>query len=341
MAKIAIVEIGIPFDGTAMERGPLGGVETAVTLLARALAARGHRTTAIVACETPREHKGVAWQPPPASALRDVDLFIASRVPGHFALGRAPRRKVLWLHGPARYLRKPRHLWPLLRHRPIAVTLSDYHRSTLRPWMPASGRAVIPLAPEPVFLETPTAEAPPGRRAIFLSNPERSLDWLLEIWLARIRPAVPDAELHLFIGPQTYGGKWQARMGPMLERVESLAGQGIRLRDPVAKDRLALELKKARVMTYRGDPGETFCLAGAAAQAMGVPLVTAGIGSLAERLVDGVTGSIAATPEAFAAAAIALLSDDEHWRAQHAAAVARRGRRTWDDVAAEFEALLP
>ncbi|MFQ5773398.1 MAG: glycosyltransferase [Kiloniellaceae bacterium] len=340
MANIVVAEVGIPFDGRSIERGPLGGVETSVILLAEALAARGHRTTAIVRTDSALEHNGVLWRPPPAERIPNVDLFVASRAPRLFALAHRARREVFWLHGPADYLRKPRHLWPLLRHRPFAVTLSRYHRSTLRRWMPISGESLVALAPEPVFTTAATASAPPGPRAVFLSNPERSLDWLLEIWAAHIRPAVPEAQLHLFVGPQTYGGKWAERMAPVLARARALGAEGVLLRDPLPKPRLADELRRARVMVYRGDPGETFCLAAAAAQAMGVPVVTGGLGALRERVVDGVTGMIAARPDAFAAAAIALLTDDGLWSAQHAAALERRASRTWDDVAAEFEALL-
>lgn len=341
MAHIVIVELGIPFDGRSLERDPLGGVESAVILLAEALAARGHRTTAVVRTGSALEHNGVGWLPPRAAGLRDVDLMVASRAPRLFALAPGARRRVLWLHGPANYLRKPRHLWPLLRHRPFAVTLSRYHRSTLRWWMPISGEGLVPLAPEPVFMTAGTATAAPGPRAVFLSNPERSLDWLLELWADHVRPAVPNAELHLFVGPQTYGGLRAERMAPLLARARALGADGVILRDPLPKSQLANELRQARVMLYRGDPGETFCLAAAAAQAMGVPLVTAGIGALIERVVDGVTGTVAAAPDAFAAATVALLTDDVLWSAQHEAALKRRTGRTWDDVAADFEELLP
>lgn len=345
MANIVMAEIGIPFDGRALERGPLGGVETSVILLAEALAARGHRVSAIVKTDAVLEHNGVRWLPAPGEDLGEdlgaVDLFIANRSPRLFALAPEARRKILWLWAPARYLRKLRHLWPLWRHRPLAVTLSRYHSSTLRWWMPVSREVVMPIAPEPVFMTAAPAAGVPGPRAVFLSNPERSLDWVLNLWAEKVRPAVPSAELHLFVGPQTYGGLRAERMAPVMAQARAMAAEGVVLRDPLPKHLLADELRAARVMVFRGDLGETYCLAAAAAQAMGVPLVTAGLGSLAERVVDGVTGTIAAEPDAFAAATIALLTDDDLWSAQHTAALEQRDSRTWDDIAADVEALLP
>ena len=73
----------------------------------------------------------------------------------------------------------------------------------------------------------------------------------------------------------------------------------------------------ARAMLYRGDAGETFCLALAEAQALGLPAVVQDLGAVAERVIDGVTGTVAADEDAFVAAAIALLGDDALWRRQH------------------------
>ena len=76
-------------------------------------------------------------------------------------------------------------------------------------------------------------------------------------------------------------------------------------------------------MLYRGDPGETFCLALAEAQAMGVPAVVTPLGSVGERVVDGVTGRVVRDDDSFVAAAIAALRDDALWRRWHLAALAR------------------
>jgi glycosyltransferase involved in cell wall biosynthesis len=92
-------------------------------------------------------------------------------------------------------------------------------------------------------------------------------------------------------------------------------------------------------MLYRGDPGETFCLALAEAQAIGLPAVVTPLGAVAERVADGVTGVVARTDAAAAAAAVRLLSDAAAWDAMHRAALARGPGPSWDEVAARFEAL--
>jgi glycosyltransferase involved in cell wall biosynthesis len=93
-------------------------------------------------------------------------------------------------------------------------------------------------------------------------------------------------------------------------------------------------------MLYRGDPGETFCLALAEAQAMGVPAVVEPLGSTAERVIDETTGRVAKDDDGFVAASVALLRDDQLWRRWHLAALEHQRVLSWDAVGARFEALI-
>src|SRR2546430_11157534 len=97
----------------------------------------------------------------------------------------------------------------------------------------------------------------------------------------------------------------------------ALYADGVRRHAPVGRATLVELLAGARVMLYRGDPGETFCLALAEAQAMGVPAVVQPLGSVAERVVDGATGRVTPNDDEFAEAAVALLRDDELWQRYH------------------------
>jgi glycosyltransferase involved in cell wall biosynthesis len=171
----------------------------------------------------------------------------------------------------------------------------------------------------------------------------RGLDWLLDLWVERIRPAIPAAELHIYAGGAVYGlagTPRAARMEEVLARADMLAAYGVRRFAPVGRPALTAAFSGARVMLYRGDPGETFCLALAEAQAMGVPAVVKPLGSTSERVIDGVTGRVAADDDDFVAAAVALLSDDELWRRWHLAALERQRGLSWNAVGARFEALM-
>ena len=331
---------GIAFDGRMAETAPLGGAETAFVALAEAFAARGHRVEVRNRCTAPLIHNGVRWDAFAEPMPTACDLYIGNR--GHRVIGqvRQARRRLFWLHNPAGYLKKPRNLWRLARWRPILVATGAYHAQTIPAWLPCAGRQIIPYGILDRFRQA-TAHDPPPPRAIFTSNPLRGLDWLLDLWVARIAPAVPQAELHIYAGAAVYGGA--ARPGPIeaiLARADRLADCGVRRFAPVGREVLAAALAGARVMLYRGDPGETFCLALAEAQAMGVPAVVQPLGAVGERVIDGVTGRVAASDDDFVAAAVAVLRDDALWRRWHLAALADQRGLSWDMVAARFETLM-
>jgi glycosyltransferase involved in cell wall biosynthesis len=342
MTDVVMADDGIAFDGATAEAGPLGGAETAFVALAEALAVRGHRVEARSNGSARLCHRGVAWAPLASGVPDRCDLYIGNR--GHRVIGLVPaaNRRLFWLHNPAGYLRKPRMLWRLAWYQPTLVTTGLYHASTVPRSVIFDGLEIIPYGVLEPFRHAELRDPPPPR-AVFTSNPMRGLDWLLDLWAARIRPTVPEAELHIFAGPSVYRGisdEAVRRMEALLARADTLYAEGVRRHTPVGRDALALMLAGARVMLYRGDPGETFCLALAEAQAIGVPAVVQPIGSVIERVIDGETGHVAADDAGFAAAAIALLRDDDLWRRFHVEALARQRGFSWDEIAAQFEALI-
>src|SRR6516164_7985843 len=323
MASVVMADDGIDFDGLMAETAPLGGAETAFVALAEALAARGHRVEARNRCSTALVHHGVHWAPLSRDLPHACDLYIGSRSHRVIGLVRRAARRLLWLHNPASYLTKPRNLWRLVRHRPTLVVTGTYHAATVPRWLPCGGREVIPYGVLDEFRAAVPREVPPPV-AIFTSNPLRGLDWLLNLWVARIAAAVPQAQLHIYAGESVYGSVREPRMDKVLKRAGEFAGYGIRCFAPVGRAQLAAALSRARVMLYRGDPGETFCLSLAEAQAMGVPAIVQALGSAPERVIDDVTGRVAADDDVFAMAAAAVLRDDDLWRRWHLGALAKQ-----------------
>lgn len=342
MARVVMADDGIVFDGATAPTGPLGGAETAFVALAEALAARGHTVEARSHCAGPVKHNGVAWAPLASGIPAECDLYIGNR--GHRVIGLSrPRRRLFWLHNPARYLRKPRNVCRLAWYRPTLVTTGAYHAHTVPAWLPCGGREIIPYGILDRFRGAVPRD-PPAPRAVFTSNPLRGLDWLLDLWTRRIAPAVPQAELHIYAGPAVYGGAGAPRAAEIeavLARADAPAAARVFRHAPVGRAALAEVLRGARVMLYRGDPGETFCLSLAEAQAMGVPAVVQPLGAVAERVLNDVSGRLAADDDAFVKAAVAVLRDDALWRRWHLGALQHQQGLSWDMVAARFEMLIP
>ena len=105
-ARIVLADDGIEFDGDSPSNGPLGGVESAVVNLAKALVELGHEVLIRNMCASARTIDGVEWAPLAGGLPDKADLYIANR--GDKLLGLMPtaRRTVFWIHNPARYLLK-------------------------------------------------------------------------------------------------------------------------------------------------------------------------------------------------------------------------------------------
>ncbi len=348
MARIVLADDGIVFDGTTPERGPLGGVESSVVNLMEELASRGHQVMVRNMCEAPIVHKGVDWAPlhdggAYANLPEHADLYIANRGDRLIELMPGAVRTAFWIHNPAKFLLKWRYLSKLWRVRPAIVFIGDYHIGTYPKWAPGGQRVIIPYGIPDMFADAATSREIPGPRAVFTSNPLRSLDWLLDRWVNEIWPRVPGAELHVFSGAATYGTVGATKgleMEVILDRARALCDHGVVLRGAVAKAQLVEEFRLARVLLYRGDINETFCLAVGEAQAMGVPAVVENLGSVGERVVHGRTGFVVENHKDFSGSAERLLCDDDLWQSHHNEALRVQRRWGWSQAAAEFETLI-
>ena len=343
MARILLADDGISFDGRMRAHRPLGGAETALTDLAEAFAALGHDVSVHNRCDAALTWNGVRWLPltsaPDRGIGRQADLYIPNRSARLLTACPEARRTLFWLHNPAGYLRKLRNQWPLFRRRPVLVFSGESHRNTYPRWCADGGREIIPLGISPEFLLARERKTAPPPRALFCSNPMRSLDWLLDVWAQAIAPALPGAELHIFAGAAVYGSAGDAKarqMSAILDKAAALRDQGVLLRGPVSKNELAAEMAAARLLLYRGDKGETFCLAAAESQAMGLPAVLEDIACMRERVIDGKTGFVVRGADAFAAAAVRLLTDDALWQRQHHEALTCQRHWTWQKAAEAF-----
>jgi glycosyltransferase involved in cell wall biosynthesis len=344
MARIVLADDGIEFDGESPRKGPLGGVESSIVNLMVELAGRGHEVFVRNMCAEAKVIDGVDWAPLSNGLPEVADLYIANRGDKLIRLMPNAKRTIFWTHNPAQYLLKWRYLSKLWQVKPAIIFIGDYHATTYPVWAPGGERIVIPYGIADEFRKFSPLDELPSRRAIFTSNPLRSLDWLLQIWTREIYPNAQDAELHLFSGSQTYGSAGAAKASEMeavLEKARGLSDHGVVLRGPVPKSELIQEFRKARAMLYKGDLNETFCLAVGEAQASGVPAVVQKLGSVVERVKDSKTGYIAENDEEFASSAVKLLNDDDVWRDQHKAAIETQGAWGWKQAAMAFEELIP
>jgi len=344
MASIIIADKTRHYDGTYLETRALGGTESSVIQLARALARREHEVTVYTNCDGPIEHEGVVWKPLSGARPESCDLYIAIHQPELLGFVKRPKRRAIWVIWPVNQLKHYKKIWRVWWYRPVPVLASLHQARMYSPFLPhRDPQIVIPLGlPDDVRGHPPLQNAPP-RRAIFASNPQRKLRELVEIWVDRILPRVPDAVLEVYglHGIRPGEDAWSQWQGSLLPANVSPAGKkSVRVHPAGTRQELIDAFRSSRVMLYLGHKVEAFCLSLAEAQALGVPAVIAPVAVLPERVIDGVTGFHHADPERFAAAAVSILTDDALWRRQHEAALRHQQGISWSEQAGRFEAAL-
>jgi glycosyltransferase involved in cell wall biosynthesis len=255
-----------------------------------------------------------------------------------------PKSRVIWVLWGANQLRHYKKIGRMWRYRPTPILMSQAQVNDYWPVLPRRADiTVIHLPLQADVRSVPPLSAPPPRRAIFASNPQRNLRALVEIWAERILPKVPDAVLDVYGVHQLKDGQdaWTEWAGGVLPPGMSDTVKASVIVHPTApRARLLEAMRDARAMLYLGHKCEAFCLSLAEAQALGTPAVVAPVAAVPERVIDGVTGFHHADPEGFARDAVRLLTDDALWTSQHEAALKLQQGLTVEEYARRFEAAI-
>ncbi|MGY8975107.1 MAG: glycosyltransferase [Alphaproteobacteria bacterium] len=327
------------FNGRTYREEPLGGTETAFVLLAESFVKNGHKVIALTKKLESEDYNGVAWKPL-NTKINECDLYIINRAPSLLDNAPKSKRTILWVHNPASYLNKFRNFRRLIFKNIKVVCSGKYHFDSLPVWI-KSRSLIIPLGlSEEVFTNENVAKKAPEPLVIFTSNPERGLLWLVDIWIKKIKVSVPNAKLHIFAGHKTYGGRNKEKIKNILNAVRDLNDSSIKLFEPIPKKQLFNKLLNYRAMLYKGDPGETFCLSVAEAQALGVPCVVKPIGSLGERVKDKITGIVAIKDEDFYNGAISILKEDKVWMTYRDNSLKFQRDYQWEKIAKIYANLI-
>ncbi len=342
MVSIVFADSTGRYDGTDLERRPLGGTESSLVRLARALAERGHEVTAVTNCDRVVVDRGVTWRPFGSELPETCDLYIPLQHPRLFGLIRRPRRLAVWVLWRGNNLKHYKQIWRMWWYRPIPVLVSLMQVQQYSPFLPPRNpHIVIPLGLPDDIRGQPVLETAPPPEFVFASNPARNLRGVVRIFSERILPSRPDAKLKVFGTIAAVGDPWKEWLGTSLpENISDAARRAIEIRTAVPRMEVMSAMRAARAMIYLGHKTEAFCLALAEAQALGLPCVVAPIAVLPERVIDGVTGFVRGDDASFADAALSLANDDQLWRQQHQAALALQQGLSWSEVALRFEQAL-
>lgn len=348
---IGFITDGEAFHGASPEERALGGSETALVQMARALAQRGHRVQVFCRCPKPGLYQKVRYRDRKelvhAASEERFDIMIVSRFFAALDLPLQAGLKVLWNHD---ILDKPMELSNRLDSLDLALVLSRFHADDYISRLPAcAGKIAVTrngLDLELVARSVRGVERQPGL-VTYVSRPERGLKLLLKHVWPRVNDALPDMRLAL-CGYQVKDTKLHPAVQREYEEIERLISQArnVEVLGGLAKDAYYRHVASCQALLYPCVFPEISCIAALEAQAVGTPIITSRSYALAETvyepdfLVAGRPGS----PEyldAFVEKAVKLLA--EPGRAAQSAARAREQvwqRHDWALIAAEWETLF-
>lgn len=352
--EIVIHALGLPISGEDPVGLALGGSETAVVSMSRALARRGHGVRVAGVRTTSERVAGVDYVPNAtlADQLRDrpCDLFLSCR---HHDILNQPitaRMVGLWYHDHADAYRGD----DLLRARSRAsfsLFLSRFHREGferrirgLAPYAEVTSNGVDFEAVDAV-LAARSADRP--LTFAYASRPERGLDYLLrEVWPG-IRARYPDAELLI----STYDAPppTTSELARHYALCDHLARTtpGVMMLGTLPRREFWRRLVECRALLYPTSFPEVSCMVALEAQALGVPVVTTDAFGLSETVAcqDTRVGAPWGSREYLRSFLdiVGRLVDDAPFLASARAAGRRHVRPetcSWDAIAASWEAMV-
>ena len=130
------------------------------------------------------------WRPLSARPDETCDAYVAVQQPELLGFVPRPSRRAIWVLWGANQLRHYKRFWRLWLHPPKPILMSQSQVRDYWPVLPGRGDIALIHLPLPDAVRGhPPLAAPPPRRAIFASNPQRNLRALVELWGERILPA--------------------------------------------------------------------------------------------------------------------------------------------------------
>ena len=196
---VTLVDDSIPFNGMTPAYQPIGGAEKAFASLPAALARKGHVVRAVNRSPNSLGFENVSWIHWEGRRPPITEVLIAFRKPALLEFTRAVKARILWVTGPPDYLHRPQVHDVLSRTDAKLVFQGNTHSEAYRtqgenaiyyrsisPGVREEYRSIEEMSPE----EPPTAGV--------TTHPKHDLDWLLGLWIERIRPQAPNAQLQVY-----------------------------------------------------------------------------------------------------------------------------------------------
>lgn len=317
----------------------IGGSEEAVINIAKELTKLGWNVTVFNSCGKEEGlHDGVNYVNYYKFNKRDIYNILISWRCNIFKLGAKANKKIVWLHDVPEYIFNDYD--DKISFDKVLV-LSEYHKSLLAGKVEEEKIYVSANGVDVSQFEIEGIERNP-KRMIYASSYDRGIEHLLSIW-PEIKSEVPEAELHLYYGWNTYDKMFKegAVDGKFKERMLHLLKQdGVFEHGRIGHKELAIEYLKSGVWVYPSHFPEISCISAMKAQVAGCVPICTDYAALKETVKAGIIipGS-ASNPEVmkdFKSALIETLKNTEAQDYVRDVVVEKSGSFSWAKVAEDW-----
>jgi len=260
----------------------IGGSEEAVVYLSRELVKLGWKVTVYNSCgDLAGEYNGVVYKPFYEFNPKDrFNVVVAWRQNFFKKLDVSARRMLIWLHDVPTGMFGDKDELQTFNS---LIVLSQFHKSLLPSFIPdshiyVSSNGINTEDFKPSMLERNQ------KRIIYTSSYDRGIEYLLTAW-NEIRSEVPDAELHIFYGWDTWikmeeqGARpkqWRLAMQKLMQQ------PGVFEHGRIGHKQLVQELQKSAIYAYPSHFEEISCISAMKAQAAGCYCLTTDYAALKE-----------------------------------------------------------
>jgi len=279
------------FSPATLESG-VGGSESALIFISRALAKLGHVVSVYKPIDCPQHFEGVSYYPTvPPEQVKRSDLFILFRF-FEPEFGKAPARvRVFWTTD-IPTSEAPYRLSESLALADSVFAISPFHGKSLRAFALQLGVGKIDgklwITSCGINAADYVQTIPKIRnQVLFCSVPDRGLRTMLDIW-PRITSHFKDARLVITGDYSLWGGP------PNNEEFRRMAVRncGTTLLGRVCRTELVRHQLESELHVLPSDVPENFCISSMECQAAGTPTVSSGVGAMPTTVVDGRSGTI-------------------------------------------------
>lgn len=312
----------------------IGGSEEAVVYVSRELTRLGYSVTVFCGCgELTGTYEGVKYEEYHNFNTNDNFNILIGWRHNIFTGSIHAKRKVIWLHDVPSDDMFPEDS---VKNFDKVLVLSEFHKTLLPKWVPEDSIMVSANGVNIKDFDNILLERNP-HRLIYTSSYDRGLQHILNIW-PDVKAEVPDAELHIFYGWNTYDSMVAKGVrSPDFKNamVKMMAQDGVFEHGRIGHKQLAKEFAKSGIYAYPSHFEEISCISAMKAQVAGcIPVVT-DYAALAETVKEGIKihGRADQCMDDYKKALISLLKNEGLQENLRAKVLANREQFSWAKVA--------